>query len=162
MRTGPNGEKFTETAFLVLLNRVVSLVFSMVLAWFSGESLKPSAPLAAYVAVSVGNFLATFCQYEALKYVTFPTQTLGKCAKMIPVLIIGSFYHKKMYSWHEYAVALLITIGCTTFLTTGVLFRLTTAGFRILSQYLDRILPLGKCDNGYSIWIISHLRVFGI
>ena len=28
---------------------------------------------------------ATTCQYEALRYVSFPTQTLGKTAKMIPV-----------------------------------------------------------------------------
>ncbi|KAH7676874.1 UAA transporter protein [Dioscorea alata] len=29
----------------------------------------------------------TTCQYEALKYVSFPVQTLAKCAKMIPVMV---------------------------------------------------------------------------
>jgi adenosine 3'-phospho 5'-phosphosulfate transporter B2 len=31
--------------------------------------------------------LATGCQYEALRYVSFPTQTLAKTAKMIPVMV---------------------------------------------------------------------------
>jgi adenosine 3'-phospho 5'-phosphosulfate transporter B2 len=38
-----------------------------------------------YCLVSFSNVVATSCQYEALKYVSFPVQTLGKCAKMIPV-----------------------------------------------------------------------------
>jgi len=31
--------------------------------------------------------MATTCQYEALRYVSFPTQTLAKTAKMIPVMV---------------------------------------------------------------------------
>ena len=48
------------------------------------------APSYTYAAISLSNVVATTCQYEALKYVTFPLQTLGKCAKMIPVMIWGS------------------------------------------------------------------------
>ncbi len=48
------------------------------------------APAYAYAAVSLSNVVATTCQYEALKYVTFPLQTLGKTAKMIPVMLWGS------------------------------------------------------------------------
>ena len=48
------------------------------------------APSYAYAAVSLSNVVATTCQYEALKYVTFPLQTLGKTAKMIPVMVWGS------------------------------------------------------------------------
>jgi len=54
------------------------------------ESLRNVAPLSAYLSISVSNTGATFCQYEALKYVSFPTQTLGKCGKTIPVLILGN------------------------------------------------------------------------
>lgn len=54
------------------------------------ESLAPVAPAYAYAAVSLSNVVATTCQYEALKYVTFPLQTLGKTAKMIPVMLWGS------------------------------------------------------------------------
>jgi adenosine 3'-phospho 5'-phosphosulfate transporter B2 len=104
---------------LVTINRLVSILFALTTLTLQQETFHPSAPLRFYIFVSVSNFLATFCQYEALKYVTFPTQTLGKCGKMIPVLIIGTFLQKKSYTWKEYVVALMITFGCTIFLTTG-------------------------------------------
>ncbi len=67
---------------------------SALLQW-SGESVKPVAPSYGYAAVSLSNVVATTCQYEALKYVTFPLQTLGKCAKMIPVMLWGSIMLQK-------------------------------------------------------------------
>lgn len=36
--------------------------------------LMPVAPIHSYAAVSVANVAATWCQYEALKYVSFPVQ----------------------------------------------------------------------------------------
>ena len=63
--------------------------------------------------------VATFCQYEALKYVSFPVQTLGKCAKMIPVMIWGSAVNGKTYKAKDYIVALAVTAGCAMFAMTG-------------------------------------------
>lgn len=87
-----NGVKvfFTVSAFLVLNNRVVTMVMAVILAIWNGESTVPMAPLYTYFGVSISNFVATFCQYEALKFVSFPTQTLGKCGKIFPVLILGT------------------------------------------------------------------------
>ena len=51
---------------------------------------------------------------------TFPTQTLGKCGKMIPVLIWGSLFYQKGYTWRDYIVGFAIMLGCTLFLVTGV------------------------------------------
>ena len=62
---------------------------------WTGESLAPVAPAYAYAGVSLSNVVATTCQYEALKYVTFPLQTLGKTAKMIPVMVWGSLISGK-------------------------------------------------------------------
>lgn len=78
--------------------------------------MSPAAPLASYAAVSLSNVIATSCQYEALKHVAFPIQTLGKCAKMIPVMIWGMLIFRKIYSAKDYTVALLVTAGCTFFL----------------------------------------------
>ena len=80
------------------------------------QSLAPAAPIKSYAAVSFSNVVATSCQYEALKYVAFPVQTLGKCAKMIPVMIWGSLISRKAYSAKDYTAALLVTAGCTGFL----------------------------------------------
>ena len=56
----------------------------------------------------------------ALKYVSFPTQTLGKCGKMVPVMVIGSMIDKKSYTLRDYGLALTLTLGCFLFLLTGV------------------------------------------
>lgn len=70
---------------------------------------------------AASNVVATFCQYEALKYVSFPVQTLGKCAKMIPVMIWGTAVNGKSYKAKDYIVALLVTMGCVLFALTGAL-----------------------------------------
>ena len=72
------------------------------------ESIAPVAPSYTYAAVSLSNVVATTCQYEALKYVTFPLQTLGKTAKMIPVMLWGSIIGGKR------CVAMLIPSVCQT------------------------------------------------
>ncbi len=77
------------------------------------------APIYSYMLVSLSNVIATWCQYEALKYVTFPVQTLGKCAKMIPVMIWGILIMRKRYGFKDFGAALVITAGCTLFLLTG-------------------------------------------
>lgn len=87
------GEMFKQSAFLVLMNRLVAslLAFTVIVVtyFWSGDKskgivrgLKGVAPLYAYCGVSFSNITATWCQYEALKYVNFPTQTLGKTGKV--------------------------------------------------------------------------------
>lgn len=110
---------FEETTFLVLSNRVFAGLFAMVVLLVRGQSLKNAAPLYKYVGVSASNFSATWCQYEALKYVNFPTQTLGKCGKMFPVMIVGTLFSGKKYSLKDYSIAMSITVGCILFLLTG-------------------------------------------
>ena len=68
----------------------------MPMQWERG-ALAPIAPLHTYTAVSLSNVIATTCQYEALKYVSFPLQTLGKCAKMIPVMAWSTLILQKRY-----------------------------------------------------------------
>lgn len=92
------GERFKYSLLLVLFNRLVTVAVAAFLLVTSGQDIRPVAPPQAYAAVSVSNVVATFCQYEALKHVSFPLQTLGKCAKMIPVMVWGTFIMRKRYS----------------------------------------------------------------
>ena len=112
-------ERFTYSLLLVLCNRIVTVIVAVTLLVSNGQDIRPVAPPQAYAAVSVSNVVATFCQYEALKHVSFPLQTLGKCAKMIPVMVWGTLIMRKRYSGKDYGVAALVTMGCTLFLLTG-------------------------------------------
>jgi solute carrier family 35 (adenosine 3'-phospho 5'-phosphosulfate transporter), member B2 len=117
----PGAEVFRFSLFLVLCNRLVtaSIAAATLVLKNRREELNPVAPLWAYAAVSVSNVIATTCQYEALKYVSFAVQTLGKCAKMFPVMVWGFLIAKKRYGARDVGVAVFITAGCFIFFTTG-------------------------------------------
>lgn len=125
-----NGEYFNDTVFLVLNNRFAACVCAAIVLLLRKESLSNSAPISQFFLVSISNVTATTCQYEALKYVNFPTQTLGKCAKMIPVMIWGTLISKKKYELTDYAVAVIVTFGAFLFMLTGDL----TAGSQKAEQ----------------------------
>ena len=85
----------------------------------SGEEIKPAAPLWTYAAVAASNVAATTCQYEALKHVTLPVQTIGKSGKLLPVMLWGTLLLGKRYRARAYAEAVGVAAGCWLFLSTG-------------------------------------------
>jgi adenosine 3'-phospho 5'-phosphosulfate transporter B2 len=117
--SGTVSEYFKYTVFLVFLNRVVSAAFAFFMVIVKGESMKNGPPLWKYAAVSVSNVLATTCQYEALKFVSFPVQMLGKSSKMVPVMGWGIAISGKSYKLIDWIIALAVTGGCTIFLVGG-------------------------------------------
>lgn len=66
----------------VTSNRITTVICIMVYSLLARRTVRPVAPLSAYGAVSVSNLISTSCQYEALKYVSFASQTLAKSAKV--------------------------------------------------------------------------------
>jgi adenosine 3'-phospho 5'-phosphosulfate transporter B2 len=116
---GVEGERFQYSVFLVLNNRTISTLVAFVVLRLKGLATAPVAKIHEYCLVSLSNVVATTCQYEALKYVSFPVQTLGKCAKMIPVMIWGSIIMRRSYTAQKYLIAALVTGGCTAFLLGG-------------------------------------------
>merc|ERR1719282_2113622 len=111
--------QFTDSVFLVFCNRVVAVIFSLIAVTVNGESYRNSAPLWKYLAISFSNVYATTCQYEALKYVSFPVQMLGKSFKMMPVMVWGMIVSGKRYGATDWLIAAAVTGGVTEFLMTG-------------------------------------------
>merc|ERR1719218_6052 len=112
-------EIFKCSLFLVLMNRLCAIVFAIVQAVVNKEELGPKVPIWKYLAISFSNVAATTCQYEALKWVSFPVQMLGKSFKMMPVMLWGIVISGKKYSIVDWAVAAFVTGGVTMFLMTG-------------------------------------------
>merc|ERR1719352_839930 len=108
-----------DSVFLVFCNRAVAFVFAVSMAMGKGESLLNGAPLWKYLAISFSNVYASTCQYEALKYVSFPVQMLGKSFKMMPVMLWGMALSGKKFSLTDWGVALAVTFGVTEFCMTG-------------------------------------------
>uniref|UniRef100_A0A7S1LEF9 Sugar phosphate transporter domain-containing protein n=1 Tax=Alexandrium catenella TaxID=2925 RepID=A0A7S1LEF9_ALECA len=78
-----------------------------------------TAPLWKYTVISVVATAASLCQYEALKYVSFTVQMLGKSVKMLPVMLYGAFWAGKAYAGADWLTAAVLTGGVTEFLLTG-------------------------------------------
>merc|ERR1719409_701354 len=104
---------------MVLCNRLWAILYAVLMVFFKGESFKNVAPLWKYLAISFSNVAATYCQYEALKWVSFPVQMLGKSFKMMPVMLWGIVISGKSYGMQDWAVAMCVTLGVTSFLLTG-------------------------------------------
>merc|ERR1719272_36401 len=89
---------------------------------FKDPPLKPGQEVPAlwkYCMISVSNICATTCQYEALKYVSFPTQTLGKSMKMVPTMIMGFLLYGKKFPLRDWLISSCVTAGCVLFLMMG-------------------------------------------
>jgi len=113
------GELFKASVFLVLCNRIFAVLFASTMCAVNQESPVNKAPLWKYFAISLSNVAATTCQYEALKWVSFPVQMLGKSFKMMPVMVWGILISQKNYSLTDWAIATAVTGGVTEFLMTG-------------------------------------------
>jgi len=139
------GEVFQFSVFLVFANRMAAVVFAIGMAISHKESLTNAAPIWKYLIISFSNVYASTCQYEALKYVSFAVQMLGKSFKMLPVMVWGMAITGKRYTALDWGVAIAVTGGVTEFLMTG---------------------PTTSSDTGNSVkgfvWLLAFLCLDGL
>jgi len=86
----------------VFVNRVLAFVAAVIIINCT-EQPKHKPPLFKYSFTSMSNIMSSWFQYEALKYVSFPTQVLAKASKVIPVMLMGKVVQKQTYEsvrWH--------------------------------------------------------------
>jgi len=113
--------KFKSSAFCVFGNRFLALLISLVIVMFNRIRQKKavsdfSVPFVmAFAPSSLSNTISSWAQYEALKYISFPTQVLSKSCKIIPVMLVGILLHRKSYPHIEYIEATLITLSVSLF-----------------------------------------------
>jgi adenosine 3'-phospho 5'-phosphosulfate transporter B2 len=121
--TYSSGERFSSSKFLVFANRIIALLVALPPLWWEGRHAAArrragaprSAPLYRYSYCSVSNILSSAAQYEALHFVSFPTQVLAKACKMVPVMLMGYVVSGKRYTAWEYVVACGVTAGVVLF-----------------------------------------------
>lgn len=64
---------FKDSQFLVFVNRVLAFAVALLYITFSRQP-RHRAPIYKYSFCSLSNIMSSWCQYEALKFVSFPTQ----------------------------------------------------------------------------------------
>ncbi|CAJ1965345.1 unnamed protein product [Cylindrotheca closterium] len=112
------GDFFTYSYALVFSNRFWTLVMSgMMLLWLKPRASRTTI-LYEYSFPSISNMLSSWCQYEALRYLSFPATTIFKSFKLAPVMLMGKLLGNKTYPVYDYVVALVIGIGIAMFMSS--------------------------------------------
>jgi len=142
-----NGQFFTTSVFLVFCNRIVGILFALLMIAITGEEICNSAPSWKYLAISFASVAASTCQYDALKYVSFPVQMLGKSFKMMPVMLWSIAISGKWYSLQDWIIAAAVTAGVTQFLVAGSISSANKTGN---SSYGLLLLVAFMCLDGFT------------
>lgn len=160
--------RFASSNFLVFCNRIAALLVAIPMMYRHQQDLG-KAPFYKYGLTSLSNTLSSWCQLEALKYVSFPVQVLAKSSKIVPVMLMGTLLSGKRYPWYEYGVAVVITIGVSVFM----LSQSTSSGGEKTTQFSGIVLMGGylMSDSFTSQWqdvlfkeyeLSSYQMMFGI
>ncbi|XP_077568308.1 adenosine 3'-phospho 5'-phosphosulfate transporter 1 [Stigmatopora nigra] len=166
--TNEDGERFKDSQFLVFMNRILALTVSGL--WcFLFKQPHHGTPMYKYSFASLSNIMSSWCQYEALKYISFPTQVLAKASKVIPVMLMGKMVSQKSYEYWEYLTAALISVGVSMFLLSSpadkhLPTRVTTfSGVVILGGYVvfDSFTSNWQ-DNLFKYKMSSVQMMFGV
>eukprot|EP00634_Sargassococcus_sp_CCMP2135_P012590 CAMPEP_0198657002 /NCGR_PEP_ID=MMETSP1467-20131203/11246_1 /TAXON_ID=1462469 /ORGANISM="unid. sp., Strain CCMP2135" /LENGTH=428 /DNA_ID=CAMNT_0044393089 /DNA_START=100 /DNA_END=1386 /DNA_ORIENTATION=- len=134
--------KFPSATFCVFSNRVLAVLIAMLATLYQhGGKLCISAPYYAFAPCALSNSLSSFGQYQALRYVSFPLQTISKSTKVIPVMLMGKLLNKKTYPVVDYVEALAISVGVSIFSLAGA-----SGGSSSSSETVDAgVAFLGLC-----------------
>jgi hypothetical protein len=89
------GEYFTYSYALVFTNRFWTLIMSGILLLYLKPHRSRTTVIYEYSFPSISNMLSSWCQYEALRYVSFPATTLFKAFKLAPVMAMGKILGNK-------------------------------------------------------------------
>ncbi|KAJ2783851.1 UDP-galactose transporter [Coemansia javaensis] len=72
-----------------------------------------------FFQVAFLNSIASPFGYMALRYINYPTLTLAKTCKMVPVLVMNKVLYRRQYPRHKYLVVAMVSAGVSAFMLLG-------------------------------------------
>ena len=108
--------RFPSATFCVFSNRFLAVIVAALITLYQHRGrLNLPASYFAFAPCAFSNSLSSFGQYQALRYVSFPLQTISKSTKVIPVMLMGKVLNKKTYPCVDYLEAVGISVGVCLF-----------------------------------------------
>ena len=154
---------FGSSNFLVLSNRLVGVVAAALLRIFLRPKPRAAAaylPPYKYSFCAYANVVSSSCQYEMLKYVSFPAQVLSKSCKMLPVMMMSYIVSRKRHGVVDWLVALLVAAGATAFQLGAV--EQQASAFEAQLTGLMLILAYIASDAFAAAWQAQLFRQSGV
>ncbi|VDM56474.1 unnamed protein product [Angiostrongylus costaricensis] len=113
-------DQFGDAQFLVLCNRMVGILVCAIVLTLTWKRQPPHVqPYFVHSYTSISNTMSTWCQYEALKYVSFPTQTICKTSKVVVTMLMGLLLRGQHYTWQEWMCGATVGTGAGLFLLSS-------------------------------------------
>eukprot|EP00747_Dinoflagellata_sp_TGD_P135401 gnl/TRDRNA2_/TRDRNA2_175463_c0_seq2.p1 gnl/TRDRNA2_/TRDRNA2_175463_c0~~gnl/TRDRNA2_/TRDRNA2_175463_c0_seq2.p1 ORF type:complete len:461 (+),score=101.70 gnl/TRDRNA2_/TRDRNA2_175463_c0_seq2:91-1473(+) len=112
---GKDHDHFPSVQFLILSNRILILIVSTVMMIVRAEGLPSIAASKWAIFPGASILVSSRCQYEALDYVSFPTQVVFKSGKIVPTMGVNTVVNGVTHGLKDYFSAALITAGVITF-----------------------------------------------
>jgi drug/metabolite transporter (DMT)-like permease len=117
---GENGDKFKYPQVLVFLQCIINGGFAKAMTIYKRGSardfVKDRTPTWLYVCCGGSYMFAMLSSTNALKYVNYPTQVIGKACKPIAVMILGMVLAGKRYSYQKIICVFIIVVGVIMFM----------------------------------------------
>ncbi|KAF0993024.1 hypothetical protein HZS_1403, partial [Henneguya salminicola] len=148
-KNNSSSEKFDQSEFIVLSNRCASVIVSgMILVFIqkyrhdlnNSWDVNSSPPFYKYGYSTFSNLTSSWCQYEALKYISFPLQVLAKSCKIVPVMMMGTCVSRKKYTSRQYVSGFFLTIGILLFTYSTSKHQATLKEYDLAKRILGYIL----------------------
>lgn len=173
-------EHFNDSQFLVFANRLLAFLIALIYLCARNRfermhqhqaastsavamigCVTGSAPLFKYSFASFSNIMSAWFQYEALKFVNFPTQVLAKSCKIIPVMLMGKIISRTKFEFYEYLTAALISIGMLAFLLGSKSDQHTVSSITSMTGILLLAMYL-VFDSFTSNWQSDLFKTYGM
>ncbi|KAJ2001613.1 suppressor of rasval19 [Coemansia thaxteri] len=116
------GEDHRQFNYTIVLNLIQAMTASLIsYVYIRAVQRKPMLTMNAhrwkrFFQVAVLNSSASPFGYMALRYINYPTMTLAKTCKMVPVLLMNKVLYRRHYPTYKYAVVAMVTAGVSAFM----------------------------------------------
>ncbi|XP_076658908.1 solute carrier family 35 member B1 homolog meigo [Halictus rubicundus] len=151
-----NPEKFTYMFTLVFFQCIVNYLFAKTIFLTVFKQGEDTTPKSYYAIAALTYLLAMVCTNMALRFVSYPTQVIGKAGKPIPVMILGVLLGNKVYPVRKCLFVFLVVIGVALFMyKDGSPMKKSTEGQSVFGEVL---LLLALTMDGITSAVEERMR----
>lgn len=117
---GEDGDKFTYNQVLIFIMVCVNCIWAkcalIIKRGSARDFSRDHTPNWLYACTAASYVGAMLSSTNALKYVPYPTQVIGKSCKPIAVMLLGVLWAGKRYTWKKVGCICLVVIGVALFM----------------------------------------------
>jgi len=111
-----DGERFTYPMALVFVQCIFNIAFAKFMITFITMPEADQTSRVLFASCGFCYSAAMVASNNALQFISYPKQVLGKACKPIPVMLLGVFLAGKRYPLAKYLCILMIVAGVATFM----------------------------------------------